>query len=831
MARGQLRVYLGSAPGVGKTFRMLDEGWRRQQRGTDVVIGYVETHRRPLTDAQIRDLEVVPRVTREYRGTTFEEMDVEGILARRPEVVLVDELAHTNAPGSTHEKRWQDVEELLEAGMDVITTVNIQHLESVNDVVEKITGILQQETVPDAVVRRAEQIELVDITPEALRRRMAHGNIYAADKIDASLSNYFRVGNLSALRELALLWLADRVEDALRRYLDDHDIAEAWETRERLIVCVGGAPGDEVLLRRAARMVSRSGAELVAVHVVATDTERRGDVDVSHARALTQEFEGRFQEIVDDDVATALVAFARSERGTQIIIGTSRRSTWWHPLGGVVGRVLRRSADLDVHVIALDRTPPARPATRRRRSRVSRRRQVVAALAALVALPLVTVLLTAARTSLSLSSEFLVYLVLVLALGAVGGVVVGVVAALGAFVLENFYFIPPLHTFTVRRPDNVVNLVAFLVFAVGASLLMQSLSQRSREAERARAEARVLAQSATVFGAAREGVRPLLDSLRAVVDATAVALLIESEGEWRAEVVSGDAGADFSSGERFAIDDGSALSVVGAALGGQDRQLISAFSLRLAAGLRALGSVEDAQRLQLVAEAEVAHTELLRTITREVRGGVTEMRERLDVAVDGVATAPSHVQRQRLEALAARLERLERLESELAELTRLDAGEVTVRRRAVTLGEVIDVALGDLASLGHPVDVDVDRAVALSTDPGLLARVVAETVESACRVVHDVRPVHVRGGRAGDRVEILVIDRSAERTPVPRSASRSRTTAERARADDVALFVAAGLTSALGGVMRFEDTPGGGLTVVVDLPGATTPASVVEPRE
>src|SRR5665213_2697449 len=283
MARGQLRVYLGSAPGVGKTYRMLDEGWRRRARGTDVVIGYVETHQRPSTNAQVRDLEVVPRVTLEYRGAQLEEMNLEGILARKPEVALIDELAHTNVPGSTNEKRWQDVEAILDAGINVITTVNIQHLESVNDVVEKITGITQQETIPDAVVRRAEQIELVDITPEALRRRMAHGNIYAADKIDASLSNYFRVGNLSALRELALLWLADRVEDALQRYQDDHDINETWETRERLIVGVAGTPVDEILLRRAARIASRTGAEIVAVHVKSADGVHRGEADTSLA--------------------------------------------------------------------------------------------------------------------------------------------------------------------------------------------------------------------------------------------------------------------------------------------------------------------------------------------------------------------------------------------------------------------------------------------------------------------------------------------------------------------------------------------------------------------
>src|SRR5581483_11451306 len=231
MARGTLRIYLGAAPGVGKTFAMLGEGRRRVTRGTDVVVGFVETHGRANTAAQLGDLEVVPRKKIAYRDTTFEEMDVDAILARKPEVALVDELAHTNVPGSRNEKRWQDIDELLRAGITVISTVNVQHLESLNDVVERIAGVKQQETVPDGWVRQAEQIEIVDQTPEALRRRMAHGNIYPPERIDASLANYFRPGNLAALRELALLWLADRVEERLQSYIDEHGIKGVWETR------------------------------------------------------------------------------------------------------------------------------------------------------------------------------------------------------------------------------------------------------------------------------------------------------------------------------------------------------------------------------------------------------------------------------------------------------------------------------------------------------------------------------------------------------------------------------------------------------------------------
>ncbi|MDP9074973.1 MAG: universal stress protein, partial [Actinomycetota bacterium] len=354
MARGKLRIYLGAAPGVGKTYAMLNEGWRRHERGTDVVVGYVETHARPNTAAQVRDLEVMPRSRIEYRHQVFEEMDVDAVVARHPSVALIDELAHTNVPGSRNAKRWQDVEELLEAGIEVISTVNIQHLESLNDVVQRITGVVQRETIPDAVVRAADQVELVDMAPEALRRRMAHGNIYGADKVDAALGNYFRVGNLSALRELALLWVADKVDEGLHDYRDRHGIAEPWETRERVVVALTGSPQGERLVRRAARMAGRARAELVGVHIRSTDglVGRSGDLLETH-RSLLTELGGRYEETTGSDVAKALVDFARAENATQLVLGATQRSRWSEAVhGSLVNRVLRSAGDIDVHVIS-----------------------------------------------------------------------------------------------------------------------------------------------------------------------------------------------------------------------------------------------------------------------------------------------------------------------------------------------------------------------------------------------------------------------------------------------------------------------------------------------
>src|SRR5262245_30247868 len=326
--RGTLRVYLGAAPGVGKTYTMLEEGHRRASRGTDVVVGYVETHGRVHTAGPATGLEIVPRRVLDYRGTHFEEMDLHAVLARHPQVALVDELAHTNVPGSQHVKRWQDIEQLLEAGITVISTVNIQHLESLNDVVEAITGVPQRETVPDSVVRAAEQVELVDMTPEALRRRMVHGNVYAPDKVDAALSNYFRPGNLTALRELALLWLADAVEEGLQRYRERHGIAATWETRERVVVALTGGPEGDALIRRAARIAARAtGGELLAVHVARSDGLAGSSIAaLDQQRLLVESLGGSYHSVIGDDVAESVLEFARANNATQIVIGASRRN-------------------------------------------------------------------------------------------------------------------------------------------------------------------------------------------------------------------------------------------------------------------------------------------------------------------------------------------------------------------------------------------------------------------------------------------------------------------------------------------------------------------------
>jgi two-component system sensor histidine kinase KdpD len=364
-AAGHFRVYLGAAAGVGKTYDMLNEGKRRLERGTDVVVGFVETHGRPLTAALLEGFEVVPRKVVEYRGSRFEEMDLDAVLARKPKVALVDELAHTNVPGSgRHAKRWEDVLELLDAGIDVITTVNIQHVESLADAVEQMTGVRVRERVPDWVVRKANQIELVDSSPEQLRRRMLHGNIYPADRVPYALTHFFQTDNLIALRELALRFLADETEEELLEHLRRHSENRVWETCERFLVAVTAAPGTDMLLRRAARMAARAKGELSVVHVTSSDAKPdKAKATLEALHALARDLGADWHELVNPDPAQAIAAFASEHQVTQIVLGSSQKSRWQELTGGgqIVRRVIRRAGDLgiDVHVIARRELPRA----------------------------------------------------------------------------------------------------------------------------------------------------------------------------------------------------------------------------------------------------------------------------------------------------------------------------------------------------------------------------------------------------------------------------------------------------------------------------------------
>jgi two-component system sensor histidine kinase KdpD len=832
--RGTLRIYLGAAPGVGKTYAMLDEAQRRSRRGTDIVVGLVETHGRANTHAMVGDLEVVDRKRVTYRGSTFEEMDVDAILARRPQVVCVDELAHTNVPGSGHEKRWQDVEDLLAAGVTVLSTVNVQHLESVNDVVEKITGIRQRETLPDAIVRSADQVELVDVTPEALRRRMAHGNIYPAEKIDAALGNYFRVGNLTALRELALMWLADKVEDALQEYRHDHDIAETWETRERVVVALTGGPEGETLIRRAARIAARGGAELLGVHIVRSDgLVGASPGQLAQQRRLLEMLGGDYHEVVGDNVPRALIDFARAENATQLVLGASRRSALaqYFSGAGIGATVVRLSEDIDVHMVSHEHAGRGR-ALPRIAGGLTPRRRLAGALLACVLLPLVTLGLTYLRPELNLTSDLLVYLLAVFAVSLAGGVYPGVLTAVVASLLLNYYFTPPIYRWTIAERDNVIALVAFVLVAATASWVVELAARRTAQAARASAESQTLATLAGSVLRGEAAVPALLDRLREALSLTSVTLL-EREGgagHWTSLASAGgqpsmspeDGDASAQAGEDLA------LVVRGHLPRAEDQRLLTVFAIQAAVALEQQRLAEAAEAAKPLAEADRMRTALLAAVSHDLRSPLASATAAVESLgnLDIKWTPEEHSEL--VDTARASLERLTRLVENLLDMSRLQAGALSVFPEATRVDEVVALALDALDPSANVVDVDIPPSLPeVRADPALLERVIVNALTNALRFSPPGRPPRLSASTHGEQVELRIVDHGPgvpstdwDRifTPFQRLGDTDNTTGV-----GLGLALARGLTEAMGGHLSPEETPGGGLTMVIQLTTARRP--------
>ena len=825
-ARGRLRVYLGAAPGVGKTYAMLDEGRRRRDRGVDVVVGLVETHGRVHTAALVDGLEVVPRAQVRYRGAQLTEMDVAAVLARAPQVALVDELAHTNVPGVRHARRWQDVEELLDAGIDVVTTVNIQHLESLNDVVEAVTGVRQQETVPDRVVRRADQIELVDMSPEALRRRLAHGNVYRAEKVDAALGNYFRVGNLTALRELALLWTADRVEDALETYRHQHGIHDTWPTRERIVVAVTGGPESETLIRRAARIAQRtSGSEVLALHVLRGDglTAASPEALTGH-RGLVESLGGTWHAVLGDDVADAVLDFARGVNASQIVLGATRRTR----LAGLVSpgigpRVVDGSQDIDVLIVTHEHAGTGRRAPVRR-SALTRRRVVAGWVLAVLGPALLTIAVRAGDGSDALSVVLMLVLALTVAVALVGGLVPALVAAVTGGLLSNYLFAPPVYTWTIAEPHNALAIVVLVAVAVAVSAVVDLAARRTLEAARNRAEAGALTTIAgTVLRGGDDAVPAMLEQLRESLQANAVTLDVREDHAWRAIFAARHPGGAEAtgSGHTVHVTEDVRLDVRGpaptsqgyrlAAVVGQHAQAaLERDRLRTEAGAARQERERGAMRTALL--AAVSHD--LRTPLASIKAGVTALR-----------TSGEHIpaadQRQLLADVDHEADRLQLLIDNLLDMSRLDIGAVTPRREPVALDELIPRAV-DAVPHGA-VTLDVPETLPLvHADAGLLERALANIVENAVRYSPEGAPPTVRAQQLGSDLVILVVDQGPgvpdDRKAQMFAAFQRLGDAPQGHGVGLGLAVARGFVTANGGTLEAQDTPGGGLTMVITVP-------------
>ena len=758
-------------------------------------------------------------------------MDVEAVLERHPELALVDELAHTNAPGSRNPKRWQDVQELLDAGIDVITTVNVQHIESLNDVVEQITGIVQRETVPDAVVRAADQIEVVDLAPQSLRDRLAAGVVYPAERVDAALSNYFRLGNLTALRELALLWLADEVDSALKLYRAEHGIEGTWQARERVVVALTGGPEGETLLRRGARIAARSaGGDLLAVHVSRQDGLRAMTPGALTAqRALVESLGGSYHQVVGDDVPRALVDFARSVNATQLVIGVSRRGRLAAALTGpgIGSTVIRESGDIDVHIVTHAAAGGRLILPRITGGALSVKRRVLGFGVAIVFGPLLSWLLFSVRSEGSITSDVLAYQLLVVIVALIGGIWPALFAAILSGLTLDFLFVEPLFTVTIADPLHALALVLYVIIAILVSYIVDQAARRTRTAQRAAAEAELLA---TVAGSVLRGesaVPALASRTREAFGMTGVRLVAHD-----GTILATD-GEPVPDGRVVKLQVGpedaprGTLELHGGELDASERRLLDVIIAQLGAALEHFELTETAREAGVLAETDQVRTALLSAVSHDLRRPLAAAV----AAVGGLHTSADKLspedRAELVETADESLATLSTLVTDLLDVSRVQAGVLAVSLAPVDAAALVLPAVDELALGPDRVELVLDPDLpALQADPVLLQRVLVNVLANAASHSPADRHVRVATSRLGSRAEIRIVDHgigvSPDRhddmfAPFQRLGDTDNSTGL-----GLGLALSKGFTEGMGGTLTPEDTPGGGLTMVIALPVAET---------
>ena len=859
--RARLKIFFGAAPGVGKTFAMLEAAQRLRAEGVDVVIGVIETHGRTETRALVAGLPEVPRRRIDHRGVVLDELDLDAALARRPQVILVDELAHTNAPGSRHVKRWQDVLELLDAGIEVHTTLNVQHVASLTDVVEQITGVKVRETVPDDVLARADELELIDLAPEVLLERLAEGKVYLADQARRATSHFFQKGNLLALRELALRRTAARVDVDVQAYRRAHGIERPWAARERVLVAVGPAPSSERLIRAGRRAAERLDA---AWEVAAVDrpsrplSSRDRDRLEAHLR-LAESLGADIVRLRGEHVAEALLAHARRRGVTRIVVGKPTHGRWRDVVtGGLVDALIRGSGEIEVHVVApIDRdAAPPTPAPAQPTPRPARWSWLVA----VAAVAAVTAVGLAAFDQISLPDLAMLYLVAIL-VAALGGRGPSLLAATLAVAAYDFCFVPPRFTLAV---SDVRHVVTFAVM-FGAGLVVGTLTTRLRRQEldavvRERRTAAVLgftreiAAAATAADIAAVAVR----NVEELLGVGASVLVPETEGDPATLVAIAGlmplSGPEQSvaawslvhgqpAGHGTATLPGAAVTAVPLAedaprgvlftAGRRDSPPFTADERHLLAALArqaglAIGRVQlatAAHDASLRARTEELRSSLLSAVSHDLRtplavitGAATSLRDAGD-RLDAATAADL------LDTIVDEARRLERVLQNLLGITRVETG-LEPARAWVPASELCGSALTRLADVlgDRKVELTVPDELQLWVDPVLFEQVLINLIENA--VKHGAPPIAISARRHGELVELAVADAGTGVDPAaaPRLFDKFfQAPGARGGGVGLGLAVCRGIVTAHGGTIAVERAASGGARFVVRLPTPTPP--------
>jgi two-component system, OmpR family, sensor histidine kinase KdpD len=876
--RGRLKVFLGAAPGVGKTFEMLTIAQAKRLEGIDVVVGVVETHGRAETEALLRGLEIVPRRRIEYKGHVLEEMDLDAILERRPRLVLVDELAHTNAPGSRHPKRWNDVEELLEAGIDVYTTLNIQHVESLNDVVARITRIRVRETVPDSLIDRADEVEVVDLTPEDLIQRLHEGKVYVPHQAERAIRHYFLPGNLTALRELALRRTAERIDEQMVDYMRAHAIEGPWPVSERVLVCVNEHPNVGAVVRYARRLADRLHAPFTAINVETSASQRLPESDrdrIAEAMRLAERLAGEAVTYPASDVVAGIVDYAQQNNVTHIVIAKSFRSRWSELLrGSTTYKLIRRAGGISVHVIAEEREPPER----RERERVAtagppQRFDLRPYGGSLLLVAVALLFGLAMRKRLPVENVPLAFLTAVLGSAIAYGLLPALVAAVASVLVYNFFFLPPLYSFTIADPANVVALFFFLIVAVIASNLAARVR---RQALTAREHAKVT-EDLYQFSRKLAAAVTLDDLLWATSYQIALmlkvrAVLLLPEGEtiavragyppedmldeadlaaakwcWENNLPAGRGADTLPGAKRLFLPMRTARGPVGIIGLDSDRpgpiltpdqqRLLNALADQAALAIERVNLARDVDAARLAAETERLRSALLTSISHDLRTPLASiLGSATSLASYSEALEPG-ARGQLVQTIQEEAERLNRFIGNLLDMTRLESGAMAPRNEPVDLVDVVGSALNRISKVtsDHKVEVEIAPGLPmLRCDPVLLEQVLFNLLDNAAKYTPAGSEIRISASRVGQEVRIEVRDEGegipeADLERIFDKFYRVRAGDQRRAGTGLGLAICRGFLAAMGGTITAanrKDRRGAVFTVTLPVPAAVEAPAV-----
>jgi two-component system, OmpR family, sensor histidine kinase KdpD len=803
-SRGRLKIFLGAAPGVGKTYEMLATAQAKRREGADLVVGIAETHGRKETEALLEGLEIIPRRRIEYKGRWIEEMDLDAILQRRPKLALVDELAHTNAPGSRHPKRYLDVEELLEAGIDVYATLNVQHVESLNDVVAKITRIRVRETVPDSVIDRADDVEVVDIAPEDLIQRLKEGKVYVPQQAERAVRHYFMAGNLTALRELALRRTAQRVDEQMVTYMRAHAIPGPWATSERVLVGVNEDPSCAALVRYTRRLADRLRASWTAVHVETSRAQRLGDKErdrIAECLRLAERLGGDAATVVAPDVANGVVQYAQANNFTHIVIAKSRRSRWSELVRtSVTHQLIRRAGDISVHVIAEERM---REGERQKAAPVpegAESRERFDFMAYLGSLGLVAAALAVGlvlQQFLAVTNVALVFLTSVLVSAIAYGRWPSVFTSLVSVLAFNFFFLPPLYTFTIADPENVVALFFFAIVAIIASNLTARVRaqaigarQRAKTTEDLYQFSRKLAGAVTLDDLLWATVYQIALMLKVRVvlllpedetitvragyppeDILDEADLAAAKWAWESGQPAGRGADTLPGAKRVFLPIRTGRGIVGVVGLDSDRQgpllppdqrrLFDALADQAALAIERVNLAQDVERARVAAETERLRSALLTSISHDLRTPLASILGSATSLKKYRRTLEDAAQEELVGTIQEESERLNRFIANLLDMTRLESGTIEPHSELVDLADIVGSALERAKEVVAKHDVRVDFSndlPMLNIDPVLFEQVVFNLLDNAAKYTPPGSQIQVRGRQEDGTIRLEILD-------------------------------------------------------------------------